>query len=78
MIRVTLCRHSRESLHRVTRLAVRQRLTSDWRLGRYNNLELNTYQNDAVSGKSDFHVDIRERREADEFSCKDMLLEIRG
>ena len=42
----------------VTRLAVRQRLPSDWRLGRYNNLELDTYQNDAVSGKSDFHVDI--------------------
>ena len=24
----------------------------------YNNLELATYQNGAVSGKSDFHVDI--------------------
>ncbi len=25
-----------------------------------------------------FHVDIRGRRESDEFPCKDMLLEIRG
>ncbi len=25
---------------------------------RYNNLELTTYRNGAVSGKSDFHVDI--------------------
>ena len=27
-------------------------------LDRYNNLDLATYQNEAMSGKSDFHVDI--------------------
>ena len=27
-------------------------------LVRYNNLELATYQNDTMSGKSDIHVDI--------------------
>ena len=47
-------------------------------LARYNNLEPTTYRDGAVSGKSDFHVDIRERRESDDIYRKAMLLETRG
>ena len=34
------------------------RVPSEWRLERNSNLELKTYRNEALSGKSDFHVEI--------------------
>ena len=39
---------------------------------RYKNLEPSTYRYGAVLGKTNFHVDIRERRESDESPCKDI------